>query len=103
MFELLLLALAAGAVVLAYKTGVETTRKQVLDDFTQRIAGQLKDGTDFANKYGVRGGFLSVDHFAEGSKSGTGYNSFVDGSFVVVERDDFKNLVARASGRADFE
>jgi len=98
MTELFLLAIAVGAAVLAYKAGVETSRKQVLDELTQRIARTIQSASEFSAKHGVKGGFLAVDYFPEGSKSGSGYNSFVDGQFVIVEKEDFYRIIALAKG-----
>ena len=103
MTEFVLLALAAGAAILAYKTGIEVSRKQVLDDFTQRIASTIGSDSEFSAKFGVRGGYLAIDYFPEGSRSGTGYNSHVDGIFLIVERDQFVHLISGAKGVADTE
>jgi len=96
MTELLLFSIAVGAAILAYKSGLEISRKQVLDELTQRVARTIQSGSEFSAKYGVKGGFLAIDYFPEGSMSGSGYNSFVDGQFVVIEKDDFYRIVAQS-------
>ena len=86
---------------MAYKSGIETARKQVLDELTQRVAGTVRNESEFSVKYGVKGGFLAIDYFPEGSKFGSGYNSLVDGEFVVVQKDDFFRIVAQARGTTE--
>jgi SWIB/MDM2 domain len=102
MSELLFLLLAVGAFFFGHKIGIDTGRRQVLQNLTGRIATALQPRTEFSARYGVRGGYLLIDYLPVGSVSGIGYSSHVDGTFVVVHHDDFGRLVSpRSDDRED--
>lgn len=87
------LALAIGMLVIGNKTGIETGRRQVLDDVNSRILHGLRDHSEFAQKHGVRGTYLAIDYFGE-SKVGTGYNASPFVPFVVIHKADFDRMKA---------
>jgi chromatin remodeling complex protein RSC6 len=94
MLELLLCALAVGALYWGHSLGIDTGRRQVLQNLTERIDNAIKeDRSEFSAEYGVRGSRITLDYLTTEAKYGTGFNSRVDGQFVVANAKDFERLV----------